>query len=294
MAERYWQQLHYRITQQLESRLEEVLFAAGAQSLSTESTTDSLWLEQAPEQPAPWEMLSITVLFAEQTDIERVIVTVREIVPEITARPACVLIEDQDWVKLGRAQSLPVQIAPKLWICPSWCEPPDPEATNLIIDPGLAFGTGAHATTSLCLQALASRSLANVTVLDYGCGSGVLAIAALRLGARCACAVDNDPRALEVSRENAVTNGVGSRLFVSSPRDLPDSVRFDIVIANILAGILLELAPILQQHLTAGGCLLLSGILESQIEMIQRNFSTQIVFASTVEDGWALLYSCSR
>ena len=146
------------------------------------------------------------------------------------------IVEDQVWERAWMDSFQPLRCGERLWICPSWQAPPDPDAVNLLLDPGLAFGTGTHPTTALCLQWLDREALTGRTVLDYGCGSGILAIAALLLGADTAVAVDNDPQALIATRDNAERNGIDpARLQTLLPEQLPDDARFDIIVANILA-----------------------------------------------------------
>ncbi len=175
-------------------------------------------------------------------------------------------------------------------MCPSWTTPPDPQATNIVLDPGLAFGTGSHATTAMCLQWLAGAELVGQTVLDYGCGSGILAIAALKLGATRVIAVDIDPRALSATRDNARLNQVAdARLQILAPEQLPDDTRADIIVANILAGTIVELAPVLTRTLARGGTILLSGILESQMDKVQSAFDPGFHFAARQRDEWGLL-----
>jgi ribosomal protein L11 methyltransferase len=183
----------------------------------------------------------------------------------------------------------PMQYGNKLWIVPTWCDPPDPDATNIFLDPGLAFGSGSHETTRMCLNWLADREIEKKTVIDYGCGSGVLAIAALKMGAGHAIGVDIDPQALKSSRQNAVANGVSDSLQLVLPDQLPAAADADIVFANILAGTLLELKDVLLSMRKKDGVLLLSGLLKSQQAMIENAYGN----ANTIdvyEDGdWVMM-----
>jgi len=177
----------------------------------------------------------------------------------------------------------------RLWICPGGQPAPDPDAAVLQLDPGLAFGTGTHPTTALCLEWLDAADLAGRQVLDYGCGSGVLALAALRLGAATACAVDIDPQALLATRENAVRNGLQSRLTVL-PASALDGGERDVVLANILAGPLVDLAPTLARHARPGGRIVLAGMLDDQAEGVAdayRPWFHMRMFAK--RDGWTVL-----
>lgn len=194
------------------------------------------------------------------------------------------VVPETDWVRATQAQFEPIEITPKLWIVPTWCEPPNSAAINLRVDPGLAFGTGTHPTTRLCLQWLSDMPLTNKTVLDYGCGSGILAMAASALGASEVFGVDIDPQAVETARRNTAANGLAARYAVS---DDALEQQFDVVVANILAGPLTVLAPAICQHVKSGGQLALAGILSPQIERIKEAYAPWITMSVTAErEGW--------
>jgi ribosomal protein L11 methyltransferase len=180
-------------------------------------------------------------------------------------------LEDRDWVREWLKDFKPMRFGARLWICPTAYTPPDPEAVNLILDPGLAFGTGTHPTTALCLEWLDGAQVKGLEVTDYGCGSGILAIAAARLGARHVWAVDNDPQALVATADNSARNGVTAALSVCLPPAYPDH-EADLILANILAGPLVSLAPLFAAHLKSGGRLVLSGILKAQEPDIRRAY----------------------
>ncbi len=177
-------------------------------------------------------------------------------------------IEDKDWEREWMDNFHPMQFGKRLWICPSWREVPDQNAVNVMLDPGLAFGTGTHPTTALCLEWLDGLDLTGKTVIDFGCGSGILAIAALKLGAKNAIGIDIDPQAILASRNNAEQNGVADRLQLFLSDDKPANLKADVVVANILAGPLKELYPIISQLVKEGGDLGLSGILETQAQSV--------------------------
>ncbi|HEV2110560.1 MAG TPA: 50S ribosomal protein L11 methyltransferase, partial [Gammaproteobacteria bacterium] len=172
--------------------------------------------------------------------------------------------------------------------------PPDPQAVNLLLDPGLAFGTGTHATTALCLEWLDGAALAGAAVIDYGCGSGILSIAAARLGAKYVLAVDHDPQALTATRDNAERNGVAPLIRASPPEALPDN-HADLLLANILAGPLVNLAPLFARRLKPGGRLVLSGILGSQEQELRQAYAPHFDSFETVKkDDWLRITAIRR
>ncbi|EGR0517814.1 TPA: 50S ribosomal protein L11 methyltransferase [Vibrio cholerae] len=177
-------------------------------------------------------------------------------------------VEDKDWEREWMDNFHPMQFGRRLWICPSWREVPDPQAVNVMLDPGLAFGTGTHPTTALCLEWLDNLDLSGKTVIDFGCGSGILAIAAIKLGAAKVIGIDIDPQALLASKDNAARNGVEDQIEVYLPKDQPEGLVADVVVANILAGPLRELSPIIKGLLKPSGQLAMSGILDTQAESV--------------------------
>ncbi|MGO4095690.1 50S ribosomal protein L11 methyltransferase [Vibrio cholerae] len=177
-------------------------------------------------------------------------------------------VEDKDWEREWMDNFHPMQFGRRLWICPSWREVPDPQAVNVMLDPGLAFGTGTHPTTALCLEWLDNLDLSGKTVIDFGCGSGILVIAAIKLGAAKVIGIDIDPQALLASKDNAARNGVEDQIEVYLPKDQPEGLVADVVVANILAGPLRELSPIIKGLLKPGGQLAMSGILDTQAESV--------------------------
>ena len=206
-------------------------------------------------------------------------------------------LEDKDWEREWMQNYRPIQCSDNLWICPSWVTPPNPEAINVLMDPGLAFGTGTHPTTFLCMQWLAQQSLDNSNIIDYGCGSGILGVTALLLGAKQATGIDIDPQALLATHGNLARNRLTTERFtVHLPEQCP-KIQADIVIANILAGPLVELADTLIELLAPGGKLCLSGILQEQADTIMSAYSHAIDFdaftqsgeGSGEKDGWIRL-----
>jgi ribosomal protein L11 methyltransferase len=201
-------------------------------------------------------------------------------------------IADLDWVRATQAQFPAMQVSPRLWIVPSWQEAPDPDAINVVLDPGRAFGTGSHPTTRLCLEWLDREIRGGETVLDYGCGSGILAIVAARLGAGRVVGVDIDAQALETAAANCAANGVSAEFFSA---DDPLAVRADIVVANILAMPLLMLAPALAGFTREGGRLALAGILSSQFDEVSAAYAPWFdIDARADSEGWVRITGTRR
>lgn len=202
------------------------------------------------------------------------------------------LVEDKDWTQEWKKHFKPISCnSGKLWICPSWTEPPNANAVNLHLDPGLAFGTGSHPTTMLCLNWLETQSLSEKVVIDYGCGSGILGIAALLLGASKVVAIDNDPQALQSSRDNAERNGIEEdKLTLLLPEQIPDNIQADIVVANILANPLIELADKINALILPAGQLCLSGILKHQAKQVTAAYSNYFNFEPhKIDEDWVRL-----
>jgi len=196
-------------------------------------------------------------------------------------------VEEQNWVQLTQAQFDPIRVSGRLWIVPSWHDAPDPAAINLILDPGMAFGTGSHPTTRLCLEWLERTVAAGDSLLDYGCGSGILAIAAAKLGAASVAGVDIDPQAVEAANANAERNGVVAR-FADSAQALAG--EYDVVVANILSNPLRVLAPAICAHVRSGGRLALSGILREQADEIIAVYAPWIALqVADVREDWVCL-----
>jgi ribosomal protein L11 methyltransferase len=234
-----------------------------------------------------WPVCRVSALFANDIDGGEVLARVSDALGVAVPQHTVAALADDDWVRKTHEQFQPVCITPRLWIVPSWCEPVDAAAVNLRLDPGLAFGTGTHPTTRLCLRWLAATLAACETVLDYGCGSGILAIAAAKLGAAAVTGTDVDPQSIIASRDNAKLNAVEARF------DLPGAIgagAYDVVVANILANPIILLAPLLAARVRSGGRILLSGILDAQaaeVEAVYRRWFTIDVWNS--DEGWVAL-----
>ncbi len=259
---------------------------AGEQMLFGEpgSSTGEIWLDA-----------EVTALFPEEADIPKIMQAATQ-AAALPNQPHYRLenVKEQDWVRLTQSQFNPIQISSRLWIVPTWHESPDDSAINLMLDPGLAFGTGSHPTTKLCLSWLDENIQAGDSVLDYGCGSGILAIAALKLGASHVVGVDIDEHAVTASHENAERNACDfSKIqFASTHIGLDASLSnpVDIVVANILANPLKMLAPILSNAVCSDGYIILSGILKEQAEEVIATYRQWIELQVAEEqEGWVLL-----
>jgi len=250
--------------------LESTFEAAGALSVTSTDAEDQPLLEPGPGETPLWDLLIMTGLFPEDIDIMPIKNQIKQVLNlDNTSLIHTEILQDQEWTRVWMDHFQPMSFGERLWVCPEGFEPPEPDAVNMRLDPGLAFGTGTHPTTALCLRWLDAQTLEGKTVLDYGCGSGILAIAALLLGASRTDAVDNDPQALTATQDNAKKNQVLDRIKVYLPEQLP-SCQADICIANILAGPLESLAPTLAANTRPGGKIILSGILENQANEVKQ------------------------
>ncbi len=283
-----WLQVRFPAEREQAQRLGDALEECGAMSVSIEHVGDDSWVETDWGEMPVWQRSRVTALFPEHTDVNQLLGQLREFGVEPPA-PTTHLLADEDWESSWKENYHPLRISERLWICPSWIAPPDPKAVNVILDPGMAFGTGDHPTTALCLEWLAELDCTNKDVIDYGCGSGILSIAALKLGARSALGVDIDPQALDVSRRNTELNGVGERFETFLPDNLPAGASADIVIANILARPLVELAPYIMACVRPGGRLALSGLLREQEDMVRPHYEPQFAFERRQRGEWILL-----
>ena len=234
-----------------------------------------------------WPVCRLSALFAKDADAGDALARVSAEMGLGVPAHTIAAVADDDWVRKTQQQFQPICIAPGLWIVPSWCEPVDAKAINLRLDPGLAFGTGSHPTTRMCLRWMTQHLAGGETVLDYGCGSGILAIAAAKLGAAAVAGIDVDLQAINASRDNAGLNNVAARF------DLPGAFgagKYDLVIANILTNPLQLLAPLLAARVRAGGHIVLSGILESQAAAVMAAYERWFTIdVWNSEEGWVAL-----
>lgn len=275
--------------------LSDALMAAGAISVAVEDALAGTEFETPqfgePGSPATtplWEKNRIVALFEPATDLrERLIAALKEARLVVPAMISFEEVAETDWVRLTQSQFDPIRISKRLWIVPSWHTAPDPAAINLELDPGLAFGTGSHPTTRLCLEWLEANVTPGCSVLDYGCGSGILAIAAKKLGAGDTAGVDIDPVALAAAADNAARNAVTIRWLHSSD---PLDGRFDRVVANILTNPLILLAPVLAARLAPGGRLALSGVLDVQADQVIAAYAPYLPLrVAATHEGWVRL-----
>lgn len=285
-----WLKLTLRTDQNHAISWSEALEECGAISVSLEDAGDEPLLACAEEETPLWSQMWVSALFDAGTDPSHVCAQLAQLL-HLDSVPAYTsdILADQDWERAWMDRFQPMHFGGDLWVVPSWLKAPQPDAVNIILDPGLAFGTGTHATTALCLAWLASHPPVNKDIIDFGCGSGILAIAALKLGARHAHGVDVDPRALAVSHDNAAANHVAARLILGAPDTLASTAQADVVMANILAQPLILLAARLTQLVKPGATLILSGMLENQIDEVGRHYRDHFAWVYQVQDHWAML-----
>lgn len=280
--------------------LSEALLDLGALSVdlldADADTPDEQAIFGEPGEPPPgvWQHNRVSAMFDNDQDVRAILANaVAQIGLAKFPEYRIETLADNDWVRLTQSQFEPIPISPRLWIVPTWHTASDPSAINIVLDPGLAFGTGSHPTTRLCLRWLDQNLQGGESVLDYGCGSGILAIAALKLGAACAVGVDVDKQAVIASHDNAVANQVSNVKFY-----LPDDAsaeQYDLVVANILTNPLRLLAPLLASATRQGGQIVLSGILEAQAPSVMEIYQQWFDLNPPIfEDGWSCLSGRKR
>ena len=285
-----WIQIKLDTTPEKSTELEDLLLECGSCAVTFQDGSDQPLYEPDLGTTPLWDNLRLIGLFTADTDMDDVINQLNETCPGAFTAHRVEIVEDKDWEREWMTHFHPMQFGERLWVCPSWKEVPDKDAVNLMLDPGLAFGTGTHPTTALCLKWLDAQDMTGKQVIDYGCGSGILGIAALLLGAEHVLGVDTDPQALEATLDNARRNQIDtSKVKICYPRETPE-MQADIMVANILAGPLISLADTLAQHTRAGGRLALSGILKEQAEDVFEAYRPWFEMEPVVEmDGWVRL-----
>ncbi|WCG83363.1 50S ribosomal protein L11 methyltransferase [Pectobacterium sp. A5351] len=279
-----WIQLKINTSGKVAEPLGDVMMESGAVSVTFQDTHDTPVFEPLPGETRLWGDTDAIALYDAETDMNAVIAMLeQEPLLGVGFKHKIEQLEDKDWEREWMDNFHPMQFGKRLWICPSWLDIPDPTAVNVMLDPGLAFGTGTHPTTALCLQWLDGLDLEGKTIIDFGCGSGILAIAALKLGAARAIGIDIDPQAIQASRDNAQRNGVSERLELYLPKEQPADLSADVVVANILAGPLRELAPLISDLPKAGGHLGLSGVLATQAEGVAEAYADKFTLDPVAE-----------
>lgn len=271
-----WQQIHLQLTKAQVELAEALFYEAEAVSILLEDAGDEPLFEPMPNEEPLWQDVVLTAVFDTNSDDRFANVNFENLAQEIGAevgasRVWLSVLDDKDWTREWMTHYKPIQCAGNLWIVPEWLDAPDPTATNLILDPGLAFGTGYHATTRLCLDWLASQDLTDKVVLDYGCGSGILGVGALLLGAKQVLAVDIDPQAVLATRQNAKLNGVEDKLLAFLPEEFVEFIKtnpsqINVITANILAKPLIGFAPHFDTLCTKNTTIVLAGLIQSQVD----------------------------
>lgn len=283
-----WIQIKLQTTGAHSASVEDQLVALGAVSVTLEDSADQPLLEPPPGATPIWDDTTLTGLFEADIDVDLVMAALKNALGNIPIKVEA--LEDKDWIREWMDSFKPICFGERLWVCPSWLEPPQPQAVNMLLDPGLAFGTGTHETTSLCLKWLDSADVNGKTVVDYGCGSGILAIAAALLGAGKVICVDNDPQALIATKDNAGRNSVDHLIEVYTPETLPTAITAEITLANILAGPLMHLSERLAGLTQPGGHIVLSGILKEQSKQVSDTYQSRFIMApETIEGDWVRL-----
>lgn len=260
-----WVQIRFAIKSEHVDDISDLLMELGSASVTfTANDPDEAVFELFPGDVKYWKTSTVVGLFDANTDMSHIANIIgQQDMFDGQFKHKVEQVEDKDWEREWMDNFHPIKFGERLWVCPSWRDIPEPEACNVILDPGLAFGTGTHATTALCMEWLEQMDLSDKTVLDFGCGSGILAIAALKLGAKRAIGIDIDPKAITASMENAARNGVEDKLEVYLPEDAPE-FDCDVIVANILAAPLKELKHVICGYGHQGTLLALSGVLAEQ------------------------------
>jgi ribosomal protein L11 methyltransferase len=288
-----WFQTRFTAPQQRAEPLSELLMELGAASVTFEDAEDQPLLEPPPGETPLWSQVVVVGLFDDALDQHAIEQQLRLQLPQQSPLSIAPL-EEQEWERAWMDDFHPMQFGERLWIIPSWSEPVDNDAVNIRLDPGLAFGTGTHPTTALCLQWLDANPPRAQRVIDYGCGSGILAIAAAKLGAQRVDGIDLDPQALTATADNAERNGI-STIHTALPDQLAQGQQAELLLANILAGPLKTLAPTLASHVTPGGSILLSGILQEQAESVSNAYSPWFTMGpATLQEEWVRLSGVKR
>lgn len=285
-----WFQVRFQADAAQVERLEEILLEASSLAVTLEDAADQPILEPELGTMPIWDKTHVVGLFDAKLNSQMVVEQLEALYGEALPAHKIEIVEDKDWVRAWMEDYHPMPFGDRLWVCPSWREPPHKNAVNLMLDPGLAFGTGTHPTTDLCLQYLDKEVEGNELVVDYGCGSGILGIAALLLGAKEMVGIDIDPQALTATRNNAERNQIPDDTYqVFLPSNTP-AVQADITVANILAGPLVALGEQIAALTRSGGKLALSGLLAEQADEVIAHYSQWFKMNAPQQQGdWILL-----
>lgn len=289
-----WLQLSINTTKDYAEHAENYLFAVGAHTVTLTDAADQPILEPGVNEVPIWNAVIITGLFSNDGNQQALLDALTQDLKDIQHTCSAEILEDKNWTRAWMDNYHAMQFGERLWVCPLHLEPPEAEAVNLRLDPGLAFGTGTHPTTSLCLRWLDKNITEQKNILDYGCGSGILAIAACMLGAKHADGVDIDPQALIATHDNAKINQVNKKISSYLPDNYNKQhaeTQYDIVVANILSGPLAELAPTLAKHTNTNGHIVLSGILKEQAESVLDAYGEFFIMDKPeTDEDWVLLH----
>ncbi len=290
-----WLQIHLTTARERAPLVELMFEGMGALSVTMEDAEDEPMLEPAPGETPLWSQTRVTGLFPEDSNQEQLLQHIREqLQPDPGMGLTVERLADQVWERVWLDDFHPMRFGQHLWIAPDGQIPDDPHAITVQLDPGLAFGTGTHPTTALCLKWLDQADIAGKSVIDFGCGSGILSIAALMLGAKEVVAIDHDPQALEATADNAEKNHIQRGLTILHSEQ-PLETMADVTLANILAATLIELKPLFARHTKSGGQIILSGILEEQADAVIAAFEDEFSIQTPIsEAGWVLLYGQCR
>ena len=286
-----WIQLRVSTTEEKAEQVSDMLMGWGAQAVSFLDAHDTPIYEPMPGEVIYWTNTVVVGLFDAEHPMDKVVKQLQQVsFFKDGVDYKLEQLEDKDWEREWMDNFHPIKFGRRLWVCPSWRDIPDPTAVNVMLDPGLAFGTGTHPTTALCMQWLDATIEPQQTVVDFGCGSGILGIAALKLGAKRVVGVDIDPQAIEASQANAKRNNVEGQIELYLPKDQPANFQADVVVANILAGPLADLKAVISSYVKPGGKLALSGILHSQAQGVIDAYSDEFSFDPVAEqDEWVRL-----
>ncbi|MDN3716142.1 50S ribosomal protein L11 methyltransferase [Vibrio breoganii] len=280
-----WIQIKLNATDKNAEQISDMLMEqTGALSVTFLDAKDTPVFEPLPGETRLWGETDILALYDAEADTQWILgqIASSNLLEQGFAHKVEQL-EDKDWEREWMDNFHPMKFGERLWVCPSWRDIPEPDAINVMLDPGLAFGTGTHPTTSLCLEWLEGLDLEGKTVIDFGCGSGILAIAAIKLGAKKVVGIDIDPQAIIASKDNAERNGVKDQLEVFLPQDQPENLIADVVVANILAGPLRDLSGVIKSLVKDEGELAMSGVLDTQAEDVANYYRDQFDIAPIAE-----------